>query len=238
MKHSYFIIDDQQWFINHLNQLLAPVEDFVSLGSATNEEMALAMLLEKKLRPDVLFLDIMMDNINGLDFAEQIKHLGIAIVFITSDRSFAVDAFRYGIAYLVKTFDQKEFEDALDKVRWYFNAGHPEMSLEETILSIKLGKKGNYLAIKLEELLFVEGSSNYMKLHMANGKFHLAYTSLNVLEKRLASSGFVRIHKTYIVNLRFIGAIANKTVTVGKLILPIGDTYYEQFINKVKKTLP
>jgi len=239
MKLSCLIVDDQKWFIELLEGIIIKTEDLLYLGCETDETKALEMLLEKKIRPDVLFLDIMMDNINGIDFAKRIKHLGFAIVFVTSSREHAIEAFKYGLAYLVKSFDRKDFNEAMDKVRWYFCGGVEELKLEKEILSIKLGIRGKFLTLKLDDIMMIKGSSNYSKLVLRSGKVHTAYISLRKLERRLFALGFFRVHKTYMVNLKLIGAVSNKSVVVGKEIIPISNTYYIHFINEViKKTLP
>lgn len=238
MKLKCYVVDDEQTSIENICRYIKSTEGLELIGYDTDEQIAMAKLLQKEIVPDILFLDIMMPHINGIEFAGKLD-ITTAIVFISGHETFALPAFKYGAAYLLKPLNREDFLEAIKKVRQIFEGINPQLQIRENLLLIKDGKKGSYIHVNLADLLYIESESNYMKLIMANGSKHLAYTSLTSLEKRLSGLGFWRVHKKFIVNLRHIVAITNGSIQIKERhFIPIGQKYRDGFISEMEKNLP
>ncbi|WP_413670098.1 LytR/AlgR family response regulator transcription factor [Mucilaginibacter sp. Mucisp86] len=238
MKLKCYVVDDEQTSVENICRYIKSTEGLELIGYDTDEKKAMEKLLQKEIVPDILFLDIMMPHINGIEFASKLDPK-TAIVFISGHETFALPAFKYGAAYLLKPLNREDFMEAIKKVRQIFEGINPQLQIRENLLLIKDGRKGSYIHIKLPDLLFIESESNYMKFMMSDGSKHLAYTSLTALEKRLSGLGFWRVHKKFIINLQFMVAIANGSIQIkDRYFIPIGQKYRDGFIDEVEKNLP
>ncbi len=239
MRLRCYIVDDELTSILTLCPYIEEHKDLELIGYDTDDERAISSLLKKEVIADILFLDINMPNINGIDFADKIKGTAITIIFVTSDEGYALSAFEYGIAYLVKPFDLEDFLKVTAKALQWYEGKNPELNIKGDALSIKDGRKGNYIIIQLGDVIFIESNSNYSNFTMRNGKVHVAYISIKKLVSRLDGLGFWRVHRQFIINLKFVGTVSGDTLRMGDYIIPIGPSYKDPFLTEViRKILP
>ena len=165
-------------------------------------------------RPHILFLDIVMPGVSGVQVAEQITHRPY-IVFTTAFERFAVTAFEIGaLDFLLKPFGRERVRAAAERGRKALEHGMPSvvararqaLTADRPITSVFVRERGRMVAVLLKEVERLEACDDYVALH-AGGRQHLVHARLQDLEARLEPRRFVRIHRSHVVNLDFVVAI-------------------------------
>ncbi len=161
---------------------------------------------------DIVFLDILMDQILGMDIARKLRSAGYTghIVFLTSTAAYAVDSYEVEAAgYLLKPHDYGKLCSLLNRIIDRTNIGHYQVSVRNTIYSIPLG-----------EIVYVESRNNVCILHCSDGREYTIYKKLSEIEAQLGDSRFLRCHQSYLVNMSYI-AKADKQfeLTTGDVVL-------------------
>lgn len=189
---------------------------------------------------DAIFTDIHMPDLNGLDFVRSLAEPPI-VVFTTAYSGYAVDGYKVSaVDYLLKPFGFDEFQIAANKVKRQYDLLHPAPmpadeleEVNETELamddSVFLKAEHRVVRVNVADISFVEGMSEYLKIHFRT-QMHpvVVLMSMKKMEGRLPSALFMRIHRSYIVNLKCITEINKNRVFLGEdTALPIGDLYKE-----------
>ena len=193
------IVDDEPLARSNLVTLLARDGDIQIVGQCGSGAQALTAI--PTLKPDIVFLDVQMPECDGFEMLEQLAAVpDFTVVFVTAYQEHAVRAFEVGaLDYLLKPFDDKRFAQVLERVK----AKHLQPAEARRFIV----KNGNTIDIvKLADIDWVEAADYYSTLHVA-GKAHMLRRSLSDLETQLASLGFVRIHRSAIVNLDRVKAL-------------------------------
>jgi two-component system LytT family response regulator len=163
-----------------------------------------------KLKPDLVFLDIQMPKLTGMELLELVDDMP-NIIFTTAYDEYAIKAFELNaIDYLLKPFSKDRFDKAVEKI---IVAKEPEASkhieqldLQETIDKIVVKNNEAINIIPLDEILYIEAEDDYVMIHTANKKY-LKHKTMKFYEKHLDSKRFARIHRSFIVNLNYITKI-------------------------------
>lgn len=169
---------------------------------------------------DLLFLDIQMPSMTGIDFYKSLSP-NQAVIFTTAHSQYAVEGFNLdAVDYLLKPFDYERFDQAIQKALKYLNKEIPP----SIVLKADYGKH----IIGLSEIRYVEGMADYVRLHLENKKPLVVRNTMKEMERQLGD-GFFRVHRSYIVSLCKIQQVRNKTVCIDQLEIPIGRTYWNDF---------
>jgi two-component system response regulator LytT len=186
---------------------------------------------------DLLFLDIQMPDLTGMELARVIESSGSQgprIIFTTAFNQFALDGFRVdALDYLLKPFNYEEFLRAATKGKAYVEllqkaSASPVAESKEEYLFLKV--EYQLVRIAYEDILYVEGLKDYVKVILkSDTKPTLSLTSLKALEEKLPPSKFMRVHRSFIVNLDKIGAVTRNTIQIGSITIPVSDQYKEGF---------
>ncbi len=206
---------------------------------------------------DVLFLDIQMPDLTGIELARVLeKSSGPSggngttaprIIFTTAFNHFALEGFRVdALDYLLKPFNYEEFLRAASKARAYFDLVKKAENGPSTIAApAYTSPPEEYLFLKVEyqlvrvayaDILYIEGLKDYVKVHLQNeSKPLLSLTSLKALEEKLPAHRFMRVHRSYIVGLEKIEAITKTSIQIGNAVVPISDQYKEAFSDYVNR---
>lgn len=192
---------------------------------------------------DVIFLDIQMPDLTGIELARVLEKAGNKaprIIFTTAFNQYALDGFRVdAIDYLLKPFNYEEFLRAASKAQAYVelvqkasSAGSPESKDEYLFLKVEY----QLVRIAYDDILYMEGLKDYVKVHLkSDPKPILSLTSLKALEEKLPASKFMRVHRSFIVNLDKISAVTRNTIQIGAASIPVSDQYkdaFNQFLSK------
>ena len=161
---------------------------------------------------DMVFLDIFMDQILGMDIARKLRNVGYTgnIVFLTSTAEFAVDSYEVEASgYLLKPHDYEKLCGLLNRIIDRTNIGHFQVSVRNTIYSIPFG-----------EIVYVESRNNICILHRSDGSEYTIYKKLSEVELQLNESRFLRCHQSYLVNMSYISkADSQFELTTGDVVL-------------------
>jgi two-component system response regulator LytT len=198
---------------------------------------------------DVIFLDIQMPDLTGLELARVLERsnrgaLTTRIVFTTAFDQFAIDGFRVdALDYLLKPFNYEEFLRAATKARQYFELVQrveatpaimpsPAISPAEVVDDF-LFLKVEYQLVRIayNDILYIEGLKDYVKVYRQSDpdKPLLSLTSLKALEEKLPARYFMRVHRSYIVALDRISAVTRNSVQIGSVLIPVSDQYKDTF---------
>ncbi|SEP11376.1 DNA-binding response regulator, LytR/AlgR family [Mucilaginibacter gossypiicola] len=210
------------------------------VGRYSSAVEALVGLQDQKV--DLIFLDIQMPNLNGMELARVLDSRGAnkpRIIFTTAYNQFAIEGYRVdALDYLLKPFNYEEFLHASNKALSYFelvnrsnnpaNVVAAEPVEEEEYLFLKI--EYQLVRIALNEILYIEGLKDYVKIYLQDKeKPLLSLTSLKALEEKLPSKRFMRVHRSFIVSLNKINSITRNALQIGKVNITVGDQYKEAF---------
>lgn len=174
---------------------------------------------------DVIFLDIKMPGINGLDFIRSLKDPP-AVIFTTAFAEHAVTGFELeAVDYLLKPFTYERFEKSINKLLKIYK---PEPVTQKDYTYFKVS--GQLIKVLHSELQYAQSVKDYILVCTANGN-HLTHMTMKYLNELLPSPPFVRVHRSYLVNQAFIQIIDKKQIKIGKQVIPVGDNYRDNISN-------
>jgi len=228
-KYKCLIIDDEplaiKVILEHLDNFSNQID---CLGSYTKPIEAIATLNKGGI--DVLFLDINMPSIDGIEF---LKALTVKpyVIFTTAYREFAVEAFDLdALDYLVKPISTGRFLKAMNK---FLSTKQTQLQKPKAFIHIKVDKK-NY-KISLETILYIESLDNYIKIKTTTNSL-ICYESLSGFEKKLPSDIFLRTHRSFIININQIDHYTSSYIMLDDRQFTIGRNYKEHVLNKLENT--
>jgi two-component system LytT family response regulator len=225
-----YIIDDEVHAVATLSSYVSRTPGLHLSGSATDAAAGLHQI-QGATAPDLLFLDIDMPEINGLEIA---RLLGgrVPIIFTTSYWEYGVEAFEVqAIDYLLKPFSYARFLEAIQKTQQQMQRTRPLADQ----LFVKTGIKGQLEKVVLSELIYAESMENYVLLHSRSGA-RMVHVPLSELADDLRERGFVRVHKSFLVNISFIDRIEpGQLKLANQVTVPIGRAYREAFQQRFKE---
>ncbi|HZB13127.1 MAG TPA: LytTR family DNA-binding domain-containing protein [Chryseolinea sp.] len=223
MKFKFIIIDDEPLARKLIASHASKIEGLEFLGECSNAIEASNLLRNKSV--DLLFLDIQMPEIDGLKFIATLKNPP-AIIVTTAYRDFGPEAFELDVLdYLLKPI---RFERLLKSVNKFFDRQTHSTSKvvnsndEETFIYVRAERKMHKITVA--EILFVESLDEYVKIHLKN-KMLITRENISVLEKKLSTAGFIRIHRSFLVSVKSVASIASDGVEISGKILPFGRAF-------------
>lgn len=245
------IIDDEPIARDYIQGFLEGNRSVCVVGEASNGFEALELIIEK--RPDLIFLDIQMPEMDGFEVLKHIDQTYLPhIIFVTAYDEYALKAFEVNaIDYLLKPFDRVRFEKALEKVLDYIRlqkARDFENRVKSLLRNLSPPKKipqrlairsrGRIHFLKIEDIRFIQAAGNYVALHTGE-KEHLLRETLKSMEDKLDKDKFVRVHRSTIVNKNYIREL--ELVTSGEYCihmsggerLMLSRKYREKLLNRL-----
>ena len=216
------IVDDNKIARTTMKQLASQVKDLIITGECALAMEAYNFLLEQPV--DLVFLDIEMPGMTGLELIKNLGDKRPVIIFTTSKKEYAVEAFELNVAdYIVKPVTPTRFIQAVDRARVILDSKTEEVNINEE--EFIFFRDSNIIRrLKLEDILFAEAMGDYVKLYTSQ-KFFAIHTTLKAVEERLPASRFVRVHRSYIVALGKIDTIQDGALVIAGKSVPVADTY-------------
>lgn len=227
-KINCIIVDDEALARQGLQEYVADIEFLQLVAVAENPLEAAKILAEQPI--DLMFLDIEMPKMTGIDFLKIAKNIPKTIL-TTAYSEYALEAFELNIIdYLLKPISFERFEKACLKAKELIDK--QDISTEKgTYFFVKSDKK--YEKILLDEVLFFSALQNYVTIHLINNRKIVTHISLKEVEQNLNTEKFVQVHKSYIVALDKITSLDRENLFIDKQNIPIGRTYSDQLFQKI-----
>jgi DNA-binding LytR/AlgR family response regulator len=216
------IIDDNRIARTTIRHLAGRVGDIDIVAECADAMEAYELL---QLKPvDLLLLDIEMPGMSGLELTQNLNHKRPVIIFITSKREYAADAFDLNVAdYIIKPVTAPRFIRAIEKAREILESNKEEISVKEDEF-IFIRDSNVVRRLKLESILYAEAMGDYVKLYTPE-RFYAIHATLKAVEDRLPSSRFLRVHRSYVVAVGKIETLDGGALIVGGKPLPVADAY-------------
>ncbi len=225
------IVDDEPLALNLLESYVNKTPFLTLTGKYSSAVQAMKELPGKQI--DLLFLDIQMPELNGLEFSKMVNS-HTRIVFTTAFGQYAIDGYKVNaLDYLLKPISYVDFLQAANKaVQWFELLQQPK----EEIDSIFVKSEYKLVQIELKNILYVEGLKDYIKIYEeGNSKPILSLMSMKAMEEMLPASRFMRVHRSYIVQKDKIRIIDRGRIVFGKNYIPVSDSYkqtFQEFLDK------
>ena len=235
------LVDDEKYIRDELKYFLTKFKDVKLIGETGQGDEV--MELVEKLQPDIVFLDIQLQDINGILIARKIldKDTPPYVILATSYDKYAIQGFEMNVAdYILKPFSEERLKLAIDRVRKQMKLNSRDLSVpqKEDIQFNKLCvmKNNRLILINLEDIQYIESANTGLFVYTKTGSYSSSY-SLKELEEKFMDSKLIRTHKSYIVNIDFIHEIIpwfNYTYKVkirGKeeIEIPVSRSYLKRF---------
>ncbi|MFH6991608.1 LytR/AlgR family response regulator transcription factor [Flavobacterium sp. FlaQc-48] len=227
------IVDDEPLARTGIQLLLEEYSDLKVVGSFNQAASALAFLM---LNPvDLIFLDIRMPGMNGLELARSIGK-NTMIIFVTAFSEYALDSYQVdAIDYLVKPIQPERFHQAVRKALDYtvlLEQANQNTSLEFSSDYIMVRADRQFIKIKHNDIFYIEGLKDYVILFLKDSKI-ITNMNLKMIHHELPQNQFIRVSKSYIVNSLYVNVFNNNTITILDKEIPIGNIYREDFLDRV-----
>ena len=228
MNIRCLIVDDEPLAVRLISSYIQQVPGLEIAGVCNNAIDAFTISREQKV--DLLFLDIKMPKLSGTDFLRSISNAP-KVIFITAYRDYALDGYELDIVdYLLKPVSFTRFMKAISKATKLISLDNNFSSIDtahnnnkDSFLYFKIDKEMQ--KVLLFEILFIESSKEYVKLHLENGKPLLVKQSISSMQKLLSPHRFLRVHRYYIVTIEKISSYSPTYITIGNNKIPIGRLY-------------
>lgn len=226
------VVDDKPLAIDILNDYISKVPDLNLVFSSTNPLEALEYIMKNEV--DLVFLDIQMPQLNGIQFMKIVQGK-CKIVLTTAYTEYALDGFENdAIDYLLKPISFERFYKAVQKSQHYFNAKNEPQVVTQVIETTPtvdyIFVKTEYKLVKVntDDILYIEGMQNYVAIYTKTEKI-ISLQNIKKMEEQLPKKQFARVHKSYMVALNKINSIERSRIYIADAVIPLGDVYRDGF---------
>jgi DNA-binding LytR/AlgR family response regulator len=216
------IVDDNKMARMAMKQLVGQVKDLELIQECEDAMEAYNLINSQQI--DLIFLDIEMPGMTGLELTKNLGAKSPLIVFTTAKKDYAVEAFELNVVdYLVKPVTPSRFLQAVERANETIASDKEEVKVEEQEF-VFVKDNGILKRINVDDILYLEAMGDYVKVHTSQ-KFHVLHATLKSIEEKLPASKFIRVHRSYIVSLSKIDFIQEGVISIGKATVPVADTY-------------
>lgn len=219
------IVDDEPLALNLLESYVSKTPSLVLAGKYSSAVQAMNDLPEKQV--DLLFLDIQMPELSGLEFSKMVNP-HTRIVFTTAFEQYALDGYKVNaLDYLLKPISYADFLQSVNKaMQWFELLQQPQEEIE----SIFVKSEYKLIQVELKNILYIEGLKDYIKIYEENApKPILSLMSMKSMEELLPPSRFMRVHRSYIIQKDKIRIVDRGRIVFGKNYIPVSDSYKQAF---------
>lgn len=234
MKLSCFIIDDEPLALGLIESYVNKTPFLELTGKFHSAVEATTAVTETP--PNIIFLDIQMAELNGMEFARMISDKS-KIIFTTAFQQYALDSYKVNaLDYLLKPFSYSDFLQAASKaLHWYdMHKEKEETTAKKDSIFVKADYK--ILQIEIKNILYVEGLKDYVKIYIeGNQNPIVSHITMKTMEEMLPCDSFMRVHRSYIINTSKIKEIDHNRIVFYKVRIPVSDSYkdtFQEFLDK------
>ncbi|MDR0989080.1 MAG: LytTR family DNA-binding domain-containing protein [Prevotellaceae bacterium] len=232
-------IDDEPLALAQLEGYISRIPFLHLEASCQDAFEAMDVLSSRKV--DLMFVDINIPNLNGLEFVKSLSEKPV-VIFTTAYSEYAIDGFRAdAIDYLLKPFSFEDFLKAAEKAYKWIGISQkkePVMRLPEDEENLFVKSDYRTTRIRLSDIKYIEGMSEYVRIYIeGDDKVVMPLLSIKRLEELLPPERFMRVHRSYIVNLEQVTEISRMRIVFGETFVPIGENYKERFMEYVNQRI-
>jgi two-component system, LytTR family, response regulator len=234
------IVDDEKPAINVLTKFVNDTP-YLELAHSTTDVMEAAELIKSQ-KIDLLFLDIHMPKITGLQFLK-LYDGNVKVILTTAYPQFALESYEFSnvIDYLVKPIPYERFLKATGKALNIVNNEKQEVDAvqtEQDFIFVKTEHKGKIQKINFADIIYIEGMKNYVTICTAKGERVVTYIGIGELEEALPIKYFIRVHRSYIISIKSIEALdGNEVIMKNAPRIPTAGKYKEDFLTVFQKSI-
>ena len=231
MSYTCLIVDDEQLARKLLKEYVSKVTALELRGMCKNPLEAMDIMQQEQI--DILFLDIQMPELTGIEFVKSLKQKPV-IIFTTAYSEFALEGYQLDVIdYLVKPFPLDRFVQAVNKAIEFIDLKKKaSLSGKDSDEYILLHADHKIYKVALDDIQYIEGLKEYVS-YFTKEKRIIVLQSLKSIEETLPADRFIRIHRSYIVPIRKIKTLDGNQVQIGDKLIPIGRSYKEEVLKRV-----
>ena len=227
------IIDDDEMIIATLEHYISQTEGMELVKSFTSSIEG-ANFFKNNSDIDLILLDVEMPDMTGLDFLS-VMNTKTNVVLITSKPEYAVQAFEYEVKdYILKPVQYSRFLKAIEKCKEIHDEVISSVDGSENEYEVYIRSDLKYVRLNILDVKYIEAQADYVSFVIDEQTKYMVHATMKSLEQKLPTHAFIRIHRSYIVNIKQIDSAENTIVNVGTANLPIGASYRSAFFDKLK----
>ena len=234
-KLSCMIVDDEPLAVKLLESFVVRTPELQLLGSFTDSVEAIGAV--KAQTPDLLFLDIQMPDMNGMELARMLP-VGTRVIFTTAFREYAFESYEVNaLDFLLKPIRYNKFITAVEKAKEWFSR---ELRVDSGHSTLFIKVDGEYRQISLADILYVAGMKDYVMFYLSDERRPLVtHLTMKAVEDMLPPQQFMRVHRSYIVALDKICKVdRNDCIYIGEEIIHVTDAFLEKFTQYLNSKFP
>lgn len=234
MKLKCVIIDDEPLAIDIIAEHISRTP-FLSLTKKfTHAVKAFEYLSEN--RVDVIFIDIQMPDLSGIELVSKLEHQPV-VIFTTAHKQYAIEGYKVdALDYLLKPVDYPEFLKAAEKAKKWVEASSHILSIKANAQFLFIKSEYKIIRVELNTIIYIEGMNEYVRIHRENAKPIMSLLTLKSIEEQLPVNEFMRVHKSYIINLQKISEVEASIIVCGNgHTIPVSKYYKEKFQEYINK---
>lgn len=236
------IVDDEELAIRVMENHISKIDDLEVVATCSNAMDAFSYIQRQAI--DILFLDIQMPKLSGFGLLKTLNSPP-HVVITTAHREFALESYEFTITdYLLKPISFERFLRALSKIHHFeqqklpittpLMMGQPPLEANPAFFYIQSERQ--FVKILLEDVLYIESLRNHVKIITLSDN-HVTLKSISEMERKLPPQHFIRIHRSYIVNLSKIQQFTHSNIQIGEKTLPIGNLYKNEVVKRLSQDL-
>jgi len=234
MVINCLIVDDEELALNVLEKYISTLPSLRLAGKCENALDAITFLHKNQV--DLLFLDLNMPELGGLDMLKTLSDPPL-VILTTAYSEFALESYEFGVVdYLLKPIKLERFIKAVNKAVGLLRSYQPAGQESNTDKSGSIFVKEDHITYQIswEHILYIEAYGNYLKVYTTDKTYVTRDTMMHV-EELLSESQFLRVHKSFLVNLSKVSRMAGNVLYIGETELPVGTTYKNQLVSRLNK---
>ena len=238
-KINCLIVDDEELARNLIENYIGRLPHLQIVGKSANPLEAMQVLQDEKV--DVIFLDIQMPELTGVEFLKTLPYKPL-VIFTTAYKEYAIQSYELdAVDYLLKPFRFERFLQAVNKASKLVKVEQETSFNQPAAKSVNEENIKDYILVKSDfkvfrmlykDILYIESMKEYVDYHTNEGRT-LSLYSLKKLQQELPSDKFMRIHKSHIVNIDMVSALEGNMVHLGNKKIPIGSSYKEEVMKRI-----
>lgn len=233
MPYKTLIVDDDDLSIKVLEKMIEMVDHLQNVGSAKNAIQANSILQDQSV--DIVLLDIEMPEMSGLQFINTLRQRP-EIILVTSQKDYATEAFDYEVTdYLLKPVSNQRFMKAINRATANLSASKspskvPNQKQQDSTIFIK--ERNQFTRLDKNLIQYVEAYGDYVNIYTPNRKYTI-HSTMKGMEQKLDDERFMRVHRSYIVNVELIESFDENILFVQQQLIPVGGNYKRQLLQRL-----